>query len=266
MPAEKLSIDFTKLPNRALAYEWTDELLDYFFPTSPTSSVSKKSDTPLREKLMELLLPLHQRLSGTPSSITDTFFDQLETIYSQLMEDAELFVKADPAAECIEEVIVAYPGFYAISIHRLAHVLYELKVPILPRIIAEYAHTKTGIDIHPGAQIGVPFFIDHGTGVVIGQTTVIGRNVKLYQGVTLGALAVRKEESGAKRHPTIEDNVIIYAGSCILGGNTVIGHDSVIGGNVWLTESILPYSVVYHTTQVKVRDKSELKDVINFVI
>lgn len=266
MCAEKLPIDFTKLPNSTLARDWTDELLDYFFPTYQSALEEKKSDVLLREKLLALLIPLGQRLTGTPQSITDIFFGKLEKVYEQLMEDAVLFVAADPAVECIEEVIAAYPGFYAISIHRLAHVLYELKVPILPRIISEYAHTKTGIDIHPGAQIGVPFFIDHGTGVVIGQTTVIGRHVKIYQGVTLGALAVRKEERGAKRHPTIEDNVIIYAGSCILGGNTVIGHDSVIGGNVWLTESILPYSVVYHTTQVKVRDKSELKDVINFVI
>jgi serine O-acetyltransferase len=166
----------------------------------------------------------------------------------------------------VEEVVVAYPGFYAISVYRIAHELYKLRVPVLPRLITEYAHTKTGIDIHPGATIGVPFFIDHGTGVVIGQTALIGNGVKLYQGVTLGALAVRKEQSGAKRHPTIEDNVIIYAGSCILGGKTTVGHDSIIGGNVWLTESVVPYSMVYSTNQINIRDKSEMKEVIDFII
>ena len=183
-----------------------------------------------------------------------------------LVADARFFVESDPAADCIEEVIVAYPGFYAISVFRVAHILYDLKVPILPRLLTEHAHTQTGIDIHPGATIGVPFFIDHGTGIVVGQTTLIGNRVKLYQGVTLGALAVRKEAQGQKRHPTIEDNVIIYAGSCILGGDTTVGNDSVIGGNVWLTESVLPYSIVYTQTDTRIRDKSEMREVIDYVI
>ena len=147
---------------------------------------------------------------------------------------------------------MAYPGLYAVTIHRLAHELYKLKVPIIPRIMSELAHSKTGIDIHPGATIGERFFIDHGTGVVVGETTVIGRNVKLYQGVTLGAKSFQKDpETGAlvkgiKRHPNVEDNVVIYAGATILGGDTTIGHDSEIGGSVWLIESVPPNSRVYN--------------------
>jgi serine O-acetyltransferase len=150
------------------------------------------------------------------------------------------------------EVVMAYPGMYAVTVHRLAHELYRLKVPIIPRVMSELAHSKTGIDIHPGATIGERFFIDHGTGVVIGETTVIGNNVKIYQGVTLGALSFPKDADtgmlmkGHKRHPNVEDNVVIYAGATILGGDTVIGHDSEIGGNVWLMESIPPYSRVYN--------------------
>jgi serine O-acetyltransferase len=139
-------------------------------------------------------------------------------------------------------------------------------VKILPRIFTEYAHGKTGIDIHPGATIGKSFFIDHGTGIVIGETTVIGDNVKIYQGVTLGALNVSKDKASTKRHPTIEDNVIIYSGATILGGETIIGHDSVIGGNVWLTYSVLPNSIVYHKSEVAVKDKYPDAEVLNFVI
>lgn len=266
MTDKKNRIDFTRLPDRALGHEWTDKLLAYLFPANGVMKKAAVIKAELRMKLHILLIPLSPRINNNADFIVESFFSQLDEVYDKLLEDAELFVQADPAAECIEEVIAAYPGFYAISIYRIAHILYELKVPVLPRIISEYAHTKTGIDIHPGAAISTPFFIDHGTGVVIGQTTVIGKNVKIYQGVTLGALAVRKEESKTKRHPTIEDDVIIYAGSCILGGNTTIGRNSVIGGNVWLTESILPYSIVYNTNEVKVRDKSEIKDVINFII
>lgn len=261
-----IEIDFSQLPKRTLAYSWTDELLDYLFPAQYSAEKEVQAEEALKRTLKDLLQPVVKKLNTTPEAITAAFFKKLDKVYEALLQDAKFFLASDPAAESIEEVIIAYPGFYAISIYRIANELYKLKVPILPRLITEYAHTKTGIDIHPGATIGVPFFIDHGTGVVIGQTTIIGNNVKVYQGVTLGALAVRKEESGAKRHPTIENNVIIYAGSCILGGKTVVGHDSVIGGNVWLTESIQPYSIVYHTDEVKVRDKSEMREVIDFVI
>jgi len=150
--------------------------------------------------------------------------------------------------------MAAYPGFYATAVHRLSHWLTLQKVPVLPRLFSEYAHSKTGIDIHPGATIGESFSIDHGTGVVIGETTVIGKNVKIYQGVTLGALSVNKELATQKRHPTIEDNVVIYSGATILGGETIIGRDSIIGGNVWLTNSVPSNSVVYHKSEIGVKD------------
>ena len=161
---------------------------------------------------------------------------------------------------------MAYPGFFATAVYRFSHQLVVLGVNILPRVFAEYAHSKTGIDIHPGATIGNSFFIDHGTGIVIGETTIIGNNVKIYQGVTLGALSVNKNCAEVKRHPTIEDTVIIYSGATILGGDTVIGHDSVIGGNVWLTNSVLPFSIVYHKSEITIRDNNPLPDVLNFVI
>ncbi len=147
-------------------------------------------------------------------------------------------MSGDPAARSIEEIILSYPGPEAILVHRIAHFLHVRGVPIIPRIMSEYIHGKTGIDIHPGATIGESFFIDHGTGVVVGETCIIGNNVKLYQGVTLGALSVKKSMSGKKRHPTIEDDVTIYSGATILGGETVIGKGSTVGGNVWLTESV----------------------------
>ncbi len=263
-------IDLSKLPSRVIAYRFTDELLEFFFPVEAgfgfDDDLTDERVEKLKRILREVLRPLKDKLPDTFDVIINSFFAQLPEVYNKLILDAQAFIESDPAAESIEEVIVAYPGFYAIAIYRIAHELYKLKVPILPRLITEYAHNRTGIDIHPGAQIGNSFFIDHGTGVVIGQTTVIGQRVKLYQGVTLGALAVRIESKGAKRHPTIEDNVIIYAGSCILGGETTVGHDSVIGGNVWLTESVQPLSVVYHKSEIKIRDKSELNEVIDFVI
>ena len=263
-------IDLSKLPSRVIAYRFIDELLEFLFPVEAgygfNDDLSDERVEKLKRILREVLRPLKDKLPDSFETISNSFFDHLPEVYAKLLLDAQAFVESDPAAESIEEVIIAYPGFYAISVYRIAHELYDLSVPILPRLLTEYAHNKTGIDIHPGAQIGNSFFIDHGTGVVIGQTTVIGEHVKMYQGVTLGALAVRKETQGAKRHPTIEDNVIIYAGSCILGGETVVGHDSVIGGNVWLTQSVQPYSVVYHKSDVKIRDKSDLNEVIDFVI
>ncbi len=168
-----------------------------------------------------------------------------------LQADVQAAYEGDPAATSQLEVVMSYPGLYAISVHRVAHQLVKLGVPLIPRVMSEFAHSRSGIDIHPGATIGRGFFIDHGTGVVIGETCKIGKNVKLYQGVTLGALSFAKDEQGnlvkgIKRHPDVEDNVIIYAGATILGGETVIGHHSVIGGNVWLIHSVPPYSKVYN--------------------
>lgn len=170
--------------------------------------------------------------------------EEIPEIRRKVTLDMSAALKGDPAACSTEEIILSYPGIEAITVYRVAHELHINGVPIIPRIMTEYIHGKTGIDIHPGATIGESFFIDHGTGVVIGETTIIGNNVKLYQGVTLGALSVRKEERCCKRHPTIEDNVTIYSGATILGGDTVIGHGSIIGGNTWVTESVKPRSII----------------------
>ena len=177
--------------------------------------------------------------------VVEEFFEEMPKIRIILAKDLEAAVRGDPAAKSADEVILSYPGFQAIAVHRIAHFLWTRQVPIIPRMMSELVHSRTGIDIHPGAEIGESFFIDHGTGVVIGETTVIGKNVKLYQGVTLGALSVKKEEGSCKRHPTIEDDVTIYANATILGGEAVIGRGSVIGGSVWITQSVPPDSKIY---------------------
>lgn len=181
-----------------------------------------------------------ERNKGRAEKICGEFFEQLPRIQKLLLKDVQAGYDGDPAAQSKEEIIFSYPGLVAIFVYRIAHELYIRKVPFIPRIMTEWAHGKTGIDIHSGAEIGESFFIDHGTGIVIGETTVIGKNVKLYQGVTLGGLSTRggQKLSGKKRHPTIEDNVTIYSNASILGGNTVIGKNSVIGGNIFVTESI----------------------------
>jgi len=257
------TIKLSSLPSRENTFRFTDSVHGFLFPIEPNET---QTISALQKQLLELLAPVDAQLSASPIDISNKFFAALENVRIELFADAQFFLQSDPAAASIEEVVITYPGFNAITSYRIAHVLYQLEVPILPRLITEYAHSKTGIDIHPGAQIAAPVFIDHGTGIVIGQTAIIGKNVKLYQGVTLGALAVLKEESGKKRHPTIEDDVIIYAGSCILGGATIVGRNSIIGGNVFLTESIPPFSFAYHKSEVKVRDKSEIKSLIDFVI
>lgn len=186
------------------------------------------------------------------NQITIELLESLPVIRELLQTDIVAAYNGDPAAKSHEEIIISYPSIEALSVYRIAHFLYSRKVPVIPRIMSEFAHEKTGIDINPGAVIGSSFFIDHGTGVVIGETCVIGNNVKLYQGVTLGAKSFTVDDCGnliknVKRHPDIEDNVVIYAGATILGGKTVVGHDSVIGGNVWLTNSVKPFSRVYNS-------------------
>lgn len=165
------------------------------------------------------------------------FYQSLITIENDLMKDASFILREDPAAKSINEVIICYPGFYAICYYRIAHFFYQNNIPLLPRVLTEIAHQKTGIDIHPGAQISSPFFIDHGTGIVIGETTIIGPKVKVFQGVTLGALSVKRNLQNIKRHPTIEEGCVIYANATILGGETVITKNSIIGGNAWITNS-----------------------------
>ena len=252
------------------SHEFIDNLIYFLFPFK----IDKKCTLPLIElnlaqlqlDFKELINPLEPVLEEPINTINDKFFSTIPSIYKSLVKDAQLFVDFDPAARSRESVILYYPGFYAIAVYRLSHELFQLKIPYLPRMICEFAHSKTGIDIHPGASIGQHFFIDHGTGIVVGETTIIGKNVKIYQGVTLGAASVDKSMKGKKRHPTIEDNVIIYSGSTILGGDTVIGHDTVIGGNVWLTKSVPPFSVVYHESKVVIRDSKYYNNPINFVI
>ena len=197
-------------------------------------------------------------LAGVPAlpapapALADEFTAQLPDLRAALLRDASAILASDPAAQGLAEIIVSYPGFYATALHRLAHALHQRGLPRLPRLLSEYAHQRTGIDIHPGASIGPAFCIDHGTGLVIGETAVIGANVQVYQGVTLGALSVTKGLQGTKRHPTIEDHVVVYAGATILGGSTVIGAHSIIGGNVWLTESVPSHSRVYHRAHIQI--------------
>ncbi len=183
--------------------------------------------------------------------LCDRFLERLPEIKRLLISDVEALYEGDPAAVCREEVMLCYPGFFAISVYRIAHELYEIGIPLIPRIMTEFAHEKTGIDIHPGAQIGKHFFIDHGTGIVIGETTVIGDYVKLYQGVTLGAKSFELDENGnpvkkIKRHPNIGNHVVIYANATILGGDTTVGDNCVIGGNTWLTHSVADGSTVQY--------------------
>jgi len=187
--------------------------------------------------------------------IWKNFKAELPEIRRQLDLDAIAFENNDPASHCLEEIYMAYPGFHAISIYRLSHALYNLDVYILPRMMSEYIHGITGIDIHPGATIGESFYIDHGTGIVIGETSIIGKNVKIYQGVTLGGISVAKSLASTKRHPTIEDYVCIYANATILGGDIVIGANSIIGANVWITQSVPENSLVTYQTEIKIRPK-----------
>ena len=186
-------------------------------------------------------------------NVWNNYMAKIPNILEKLNLDAEAIVNCDPASLSIEEVYMAYPGFYAIAIYRLAHELYEEGFPMVPRLMTEYAHRQTGVDINPGAKIGDSFFIDHATGVVIGETAIIKNNVKIYQGVTLGGLYVAKNLQNTKRHPTIENNVTIYANATILGGKTVIGENSIIGGNAWITSSIPPNSTVYHKPEIKIK-------------
>jgi serine O-acetyltransferase len=197
---------------------------------------------------------------------TDDFFLVLPDLYNTLILDAESILEFDPATESLEEILLSYPGFFATYAYRISHQLWIQKIKILPRVISEYAHSRTGIDIHPGAVIGKHFFIDHGTGIVIGETTEIGDHVKIYQGVTLGALNVSKDKANKKRHPNIEDHVIIYSGATILGGETTIGRDSIIGGNVWITQNVPSNSLVYNKSEIKIKDNEPLPESLSFVI
>lgn len=250
-----------KLPSRQEAGKFIQQLINFLFPISQDCLQNNQARdvaqaaADLRGRLDCMLAPLLPELQRSKQEIIDDVFSKIPAIYEMLLLDAKSISDNDPAAVSMEEVIALYPGFMAICTYRIAHGIALSGIPLLPRMLTEFAHSRTGIDIHPNAVIGHSFFIDHGTGVVIGETTHIGNNVKLYQGVTLGATHVSKSLASKKRHPTIEDNVVVYANATILGGETVIGHDSVIGGNAWLVRSVPPFSQVYHQSKVEVRQQ-----------
>jgi len=258
-----------KLPSRRRVEAFIDSTVGLLFPQH--SAEVRASDEQLLARVNLLRAELGSMLRAVlprprAVEVATELTRRLPGIYDRLRADAAAIEQGDPAAESLDEVIAAYPGFLAITVHRVAHELERLGAPILPRLLAEAAHARTGIDIHPGATIGLGLCIDHGTGIVIGETAIIGDDVKLYQGVTLGALSVVKSLAGSKRHPTIEDRVVLYANATVLGGDTVVGHDSVIGGNVWLTTSVPPRSFVYHTSQIRVRSVADALDYLDFSI
>lgn len=258
----KDNADRRLIPNRKEVVKVIKDLQSLLFPDYFKHSEGSENVLSQTELLLNIYNRLAFQIEGacqfngtvmnkTPRQLCDEFIEQLPKVKRLLIKDIEAIYEGDPAAKCHQEVLICYPGFYAISIYRLANVLYNLKVPLIPRIMTEFAHEKTGVDIHAGATIGEYFCIDHGTGIVIGETTTIGDRVKIYQGVTLGAKSFKVDENGnpvkdIKRHPDIGNNVVIYANATILGGDTKIGDNCVIGGNTWLTKSVESGKVVYY--------------------
>ncbi|WP_425637346.1 serine O-acetyltransferase [Algoriphagus yeomjeoni] len=247
--------DCSECPSPKVIQKFFEDTLGLLFPEYTVEKIVDRSQIEaalliLQDDLSFILERNPHLHKGKGSQLAKVFFDNLEQIYDWINQDVDAMYAGDPAAKSRTEILRSYPGFYAIAAYRIAHSLLGLGINLIPRIITEFAHSRTGIDIHPGATIGKHFCIDHGTGVVIGETTIIGNHVKIYQGVTLGALSVDKADADNKRHPTIEDEVVIYSGATILGGNTVIGKGSTIGGNVWLTKSVAPKSKVYYQTQM----------------
>lgn len=254
-----------QVPSNKVIANWASNLICILYPEM--SKCSYPTEDAIVEELKKLQKQLKEILDATKAcsdcdhkKISADFFNQLHELYRILNTDIEAIHQGDPAAKNKFEVIRAYPGFYALCFYRIAHALHKLDVVLLPRILTEYAHSKTGIDIHPAAQIGEYFMIDHGTGIVIGETSVIGKNVKMYQGVTLGGMSINKSMSQLKRHPNIEDNVVIYSNATILGGDTLVGEGSVIGGNVWLTQSVPPGSLVFQIPQITIVENKFIKN------
>lgn len=259
--------DASRCPPPEMVIRFFEDLLGVLFPEFARQRFSdrealKNRFTELKNEFRTILDHNIECVKSGVTGLEDHFFNELPTIHARLILDINAMYEGDPAARSTAEVIRTYPGFYAIAAHRIAHCLLNLGVNMIPRIISEHAHRETGIDIHPGAQIGDSLCIDHGTGIVIGETTIIGSYVKIYQGVTLGGLSVKKEDARKKRHPTIKDHVVIYAGATILGGDTVIGENSIIGGNVWLTKSVPARSKIYY--QAKMTNASGETDTITF--
>jgi len=261
--------DFLILPKKKLIHQFIDELFSVLFSNTSKSfgnvTIIEEKFEELEVQFNELVLDFEPK-SERSQQQTKTFFEALPNLHRKALSDAKTIYAKDPAAKSLEEVLYTYPGFFAIAIYRFSHQIWKQDLKLLARTISEYAHSKTSIEIHPGAQIGDEFAIDHGTGIVIGETVIIGNNVQIYQGVTLGALSVKKGEASIKRHPTIENNVIIYANSTILGGQTTVGRDSIIGGNVWLTYTIPSNSVVYHKNEIRVKDNNPFPEPIFYSI
>ncbi len=261
------NLESSALPSRRAVVEAVQHLLPVLFMGFYTTRSLNRDN--LRHSIAEHLYAAHEVLTeqidraisyerrigrsnvaiarGRGDDVTLELFASIPELRRILDTDVQAAYDGDPAAKSIEEVVFSYPSIFATACYRIAHLLKIAGVPMIPRIITEFAHGKTGIEISPGAVIGESFFIDHGTGVVIGETCVLGRNIKLYQGVTLGAISVSRRECGKQRHPTLEDGVTVYAGTTILGGDTTIGRDSIIGGNVWLVKSVPPGSKVFYT-------------------
>lgn len=246
-------------PSPADVEAWFDDLLGLTFPELGERDFADEGAflahaMELRDRCARLVDRCPSGGEERSRSVAGALHERLPELHAALEEDAGAILLGDPAARNRDEVIRTYPGFRAIAGYRVAHALHQSGVPLLARMVSAYAHRTTGIDIHPAARIGRRFCIDHGTGVVIGATAIVGDDVKIYQAVTLGGLSVRKEDAKVKRHPTIEDRVVLYAGATILGGSTVVGHDSVIGGNVWLTRSVPPYSKVSYRASIATGD------------
>ena len=253
------AIDSSKITN------WLDDLFRIIFPEKALDSIQIELLLDQNKtRFIAILTEINKDETTSKSrEVAESFYAKLPELYSSMQQDAQAILDTDPAADCIQEIINSYPGFFAIEVYRIANAISSLTTCLLPRILTEYAHSKTGIDIHPSATIGVPFIIDHGTGIVIGETTTIGKHVSIYQGVTLGALQVEKSMQKKKRHPTVEDRVIIYANATILGGSTIIGNHSIIGGNTFVTKSVNPYSFVMQANKNTVLNQQEIKE-INF--
>lgn len=275
-------LDVFRQPDRQVVTELTKKMFRIVFPgffrdksyrvyqMQSSLSLAVEDIAYLLNKQVQIALRYSRReeedehiIEELSERITLEFLKAIPEVRDYIETDVQATMDGDPAAYSEDEVISSYPGIYAITVHRLAHVLYRLGVPVLPRIMSEYAHSRTGIDIHPGATIGKSFFIDHGTGIVIGETTTIGNHVKIYQGVTLGALSTKggRRLKSLKRHPTIEDHVTIYSGASILGGNTIIGEGAVIGGNAFVTKSVAPFTKISVKNQELHYDKK--KHVVN---
>ncbi len=252
--------------NSSKIINWIDNLFLILFPEKTLSKIDIEELWHKNRLDFIAFLSDFEISDADHEKLATDLYNIIPDLYFNLQKDAKAILDTDPAANCIQEIINSYPGFTAIAIYRFANAVSKLEVPMIPRILTEYAHSKTGIDIHPKATIDVPFVIDHGTGIVIGETAIIGKNVSIYQGVTLGAMQVEKSMEEKKRHPTVEDNVVIYANATILGGSTIIGNHSIIGGNTFVTKSVNPYSVVMQASKNTVLNQIEINNINTFNI